>query len=270
MSTTTDVVAEALAAIAPYKLFIAARRKDADEEAAKVKGNGTPVLSLFDTGSPTPPPTETPAAEVVLPQPSGAAPTGSGTAMPPSASAMNTPEAELQAGATPLPTVPEAAPPTSSAVPSLDEETRGEAWATVVPTTATEALAQFDAAWSLSKPERLPLMVQEAYAQREEVPDMFAQLMVGAVAQGYFSPDLERAVTDLIRLDAHFQAAHVLFQDEQFVGLFEIAMQDGDYLAEGAVERADETSEEGAAERMDETPADGEADRAVERGEEPF
>jgi hypothetical protein len=322
MNRNTDVVAQGLAAIGPFKLFIAARRRDADEEAAKMhpKASATPPAPFLGSGSGAPLPVAT-SAEVeetvpetppALPRAGDVAPhSGSEigvtpkvqatpaprTPSPPTEPPSMTPETALATTNTTRNAAEEAIPQTGpsnttrvatedatpqaglSGVPPAPEEVSGtdasEATALAEPITVEAAMAQFEAIWHMSQPEKLPVMVQKAYAGRDRDPGAFAQKLIGAGMGGFLLPALEAAVVTLIRVDPHFQAAHLLSRKPDYAPLFAIDLEEEDYHADdstlqGEADRPEDSTLRGEADHADENTLPGEADRAALRGDSPF
>lgn len=282
MNRNTDVVAQGLAAIAPFKLFIAARRQDVEDEAAKMhsKASVAPGAPFGGSGSSTPlsvvASTEEEeadgaeeAARTAVPRATDSAPTGE-------------PGVQATTETATTPTLPqrETVPPTTKTTRLATQETAPQAGlsegspapervsvtdaseATVLSYLATpeEAMVQFEASWHLSESGRLPRVVQQAFVQRDREPDAFAQKMIGASLEGFLPEALEAAVATLIRVDPYFQAADLLSRKPGYSQLFKIELDAEDY---GASDNPLQDEDECAEDRT----LSGEADRAAERGD---
>lgn len=305
MKQNMDVVAQGIAAIRPYIRFIAARRRDADEEAAQIQPKASlPSVPLWGNGSAAPLPavthTEEAEAEVaeavppVAPRVTAfAAPGGSDIGVPPKVQTtpmpMTPPSSPTGHPSVPAETAPPSTstsrrvtedaipqpppsevPPASEAVSEADAGEASKTTAHAEPTTLEAARAQFEATWHMSQLEKLPRVVREAYTERDRAPNEFAQKLIGAGIEGFLPEALEAAVATLIRMDPHFQEADVLSRTPNHAPLFRIELQEEDYHAEDSTARNDiERGEERAAD-MEERMLPGEADRAALRGDDPF
>jgi hypothetical protein len=269
MNRNMDVVAQGIAAIGPFKLFIAARRQDADEEAARIQPKASvPPAPVWRSGSTAPLPLVThteeeegEGAEKVRPAAAFASPRGSEIGVPPKVEAPTVPvthapsptghPSERQENALPITNTPRLVVEDATPPAGPSEVDSSETTVLADPPTVDEAWAQFEATWHMSQPETLPRVVREAYDGRQQAPDHFAQKLIGAVTEGLVPKAVEAAVATLIRVDPHFQEAVVLARNPNHAQLFHIELQEADYHAE------DSTSP-------------GEADRAALRGDEPF
>jgi hypothetical protein len=286
MNRNMDVVAQGIAAIGPFKLFIAARRQEADEEAARIqpKASALPPAPLWGSGSTAPlplvthteeeeasaeavPPAAPPRVQTTpMPITPPSPPTGHPSVPPETAPPTTSTSRLVTEDAIPQPP-PSEVPPALEGVPVADTS---EATVLAEPTTVEAARAQFEATWHMSQPEKLPRVVREAYAERDRAPNEFAQKMIGAGIEGFLPEALEAAVATLIRMDPHFQEADVLSRRSDYAPLFQIELQEEDYHADDSTLRNDaERSEESAAD-MEERTLPGEADRAALRGDQPF
>lgn len=300
MNRNLDVVAQGIAAIGPYKRFIAARRRDADEEAAQIKPkeSASPPAPLWGSGSTAPLPfvTHTEEAEAEgaesarpdAPRATTFAPqSGSEREVPPEVQATPMPitpippptghpsvepETTLPLISVPLPVADRITPhstPLEGVFVSEEVAATNVSKATVLPepTTVEEAWAQFEATWYLSQPEKLPGVLREVYDGRDRVPNEFAQKMIGASLNGFLPEALEAAVIPLIRFDPHFQEADVLSRKSDYASLFEIELQAEDYHADDSGLSDDSQA---SVPGTDDSPLPGEADRAALRGDDPF
>lgn len=301
MKQNMDVVAQGIAAIRPYLRFIAARRRDADEEAAQIQPKASaPSVPLWGSGSTAPLPAvthtepETVGAEDARPDAPRATtftrqsgserevsrevqvtPLPFTPSLPPTDHLTVPPETTLPSTSVPLP-VAEAA--TADRGPlegvSVSEEASevdvSEAPTLPEPSTGEAARAQFETIWRMSPPERIPRMVREAYAERDRAPDYFAQKLIGAVREGLVPPALEAAVATLIRLDSHFQEADLLAHTPGHDQLFQIELQEEDYHADDSGLSGDTAHLRVSVPSMEDDLPQGEADRAALRGDAPF
>lgn len=256
--STNDLMSEAVEAVGGWQAYIARKRRELEGQIAEMHDEPVPHDPTPTTVSPMPPS----AASVMRTFPQAPLPTPEDSAVEVAAEPPNNNSTDTLLGREEV-----ATPNTTEADYDGEAQPADDEGLTPAPeaggTEGVGVFAQFETAWRAAPPERLPQMVQNAYAQREEQPDIFAQRMVGASANGYLTPALEQAIEELERVDTHFQAAHLLFQDPQFAGLFEIAMDARDY-------GDDDTSAEAESDYTDDISAEGEADRAAANGEEPF
>lgn len=254
---SSDLMAEAVAAIGPYTAFLARKRAEVRAQIAGMQGAGvaidptpTGVMPEMQDMNPSAPETLSVAG-------SSAAVTGS--VAPPVTG-------DLTTGTLPATATPEGDEPASAlfhlnplsgeamtvpdlATPPTPDTTVPEGAA---PRTVAEAQAALDRVLSTQVVASLPPTLQQAWANRRTDPARWIRLLISADDAEVLPDAVAQAVAGLVEWDTDYRDAFEVFVSGQYPELFEAEWEHEEEEAVG-----DEAN-------------DGEAGRAVERGEEPF